>query len=185
MDVGRYSRHHEGWDFERSNAVYGELAALLGGEAAAIGSTTAIELLGGAEFTHTGPITSTTETHHAPRKAEQLMVVFDSAGRTQYPTTEATGMDFLAVVGPHVSERYLEHLRDAGVSCVFAGQDGRDIAAALQTLSEDFGVTRLTLMGGSTINGVFLRDGLLDELSILLYPGGRTSERAGNHRCSR
>nr|WP_256369874.1 dihydrofolate reductase family protein [Microvirga sp. KLBC 81] len=42
---------------------------------------------------------------------------------------------------------------------------------AIETLAESFGVKTLLLEGGGTINGAFLKAGLIDEISVLMYPG--------------
>lgn len=42
---------------------------------------------------------------------------------------------------------------------------------ALETLNEEFGYNELLLDGGGALNGQFLKAGLLDELSLLIYPG--------------
>lgn len=173
LEPDRYSRFRGEGGYESVNHLYGELAATFGGEASAAGSTTAQVMIGGEEFQHTGPASEDFSPYKAPRKTDQLMVIFDSRGRiTHSPQASAVaGMDFLIVLGSSVSQIYLHHLRDAGVSYLFAGKDGHDMSAALESLSRDFGIQKLILMGGSTLNGTFLREGLLDELSILVYPG--------------
>lgn len=41
----------------------------------------------------------------------------------------------------------------------------------MQTLAETFGVESLSLQGGGIIDGAFLQAGLIDELSLVIYPG--------------
>ena len=41
----------------------------------------------------------------------------------------------------------------------------------MQTLGNVFGVKAVSLQGGGIINGAFLQSGLLDELSLVVYPG--------------
>ncbi len=43
--------------------------------------------------------------------------------------------------------------------------------AALETLAKAFGIKTLLLEGGGKINGTFLKAGLIDEVSVLIYPG--------------
>lgn len=45
------------------------------------------------------------------------------------------------------------------------------MAKAMDVLGSDFGFTHLRLEGGGTINGTFLKAGLQDDLSLLIYPG--------------
>lgn len=41
----------------------------------------------------------------------------------------------------------------------------------MEVLYERFGVRRISLQGGGIINGAMLAAGLLDELSLVVYPG--------------
>ena len=66
---------------------------------------------------------------------------------------------------------YLDYLQKKDISYLFAGAKGDDLRAAMQTLAEVFGVESLSLQGGGIINGAFLHAGLIDELSLVVYPG--------------
>lgn len=54
---------------------------------------------------------------------------------------------------------------------IFAGEDGLDLPHALDILGSEFGIKAVSLQGGGIINGAFLKAGLIDEISILIYPG--------------
>ncbi|WP_236961760.1 dihydrofolate reductase family protein [Methylobacterium sp. XJLW] len=56
------------------------------------------------------------------------------------------------------------------MSYVFAGPDGWNLAKAMDALGEVFGVGTLLLEGGASINGAFLKAGLIDEISVLIQP---------------
>ncbi|MBV8174904.1 MAG: dihydrofolate reductase family protein [Verrucomicrobia bacterium] len=43
--------------------------------------------------------------------------------------------------------------------------------AQYETLGKTFGLKTLLLEGGGRINGAFLKEGLIDEISLLVYPG--------------
>jgi riboflavin biosynthesis pyrimidine reductase len=62
-------------------------------------------------------------------------------------------------------------LRENQISCVVAGASEVDLPRAVEALGERFGVRRLLLKGGGHISGVFLRAGLVGEVSLLLVPG--------------
>lgn len=66
---------------------------------------------------------------------------------------------------------YLLHLQKAGISYIFAGKDGFDLPHALEILGNEFGIKAISLQGGGIINGAFLKAGLIDEISIAIYPG--------------
>ena len=81
------------------------------------------------------------------------------------------GDHIIAVLGESVPTAYLDELQRDGVSYLFAGPDGSDLARALQQLGNDFGLRLLLLEGGGRTNGAFLNAGLIDEISIIVYPG--------------
>lgn len=62
-------------------------------------------------------------------------------------------------------------MREIGISYLFAGKNGKDFNLALSTLYAEFGIKRALLEGGGGLNGNFLQAQLIDELSIVLYPG--------------
>ena len=77
-----------------------------------------------------------------------------------------------------VSGEYLNYLRKADVSYVFAGKERLDCALLLSKLKSLFQIDRLMLAGGGQMNWSFAQEGLIDELSIVLAPtadGGRSS----------
>lgn len=105
------------------------------------------------------------------RDGKETAIVFDSKGKTRYPKGTLGDSNIIAVLGKKVSEEYLSHLREKGISYIFAGEDGHDLIKAVETLNTEFGFQQLLLEGGGVINGMFLKAGLIDELSLLIYPG--------------
>lgn len=69
-----------------------------------------------------------------------------------------------------VSGEYLNYLRKADVSYVFAGKERLDCALLLRKLKSLFQIDRLMLAGGGQMNWSLAREGLIDELSIVLAP---------------
>lgn len=85
-----------------------------------------------------------------------------------------TGEQLAVVLSPKVGEAHLAHLREVGISYVFAGEgdtDAERLGGALKAIEAQLGVKSLLLEGGGIINGAFLKAGLIDEISVLVYPG--------------
>jgi len=101
----------------------------------------------------------------------QWAVVIDSQGKLRYASGAVEGAPIISVLSHAVTDDYLETLRAQRVSYVFAGEDGHDIVSALAELRSTFGIERLLLEGGAATNGTFLEAGLIDEFSVLMYPG--------------
>lgn len=111
------------------------------------------------------------KTYIGHRDSKRSLVVFDSKGIIRYTDDKVYGDNIITVLGENVSEEYLEHLRQTGISYLFAGTDGYDYEKALHTLYEEFAMRLVLLDGGGMLNGQFLKKQLIDELSLVIYPG--------------
>jgi riboflavin biosynthesis pyrimidine reductase len=109
--------------------------------------------------------------HFADRRGRDVAVAMDPHGRLHYGRDDAGGDHIVAVLGEQVTDEYLAELREDGVSYLFAGPDGHDLHRAMDILGDTFGISTLLLEGGGTINGAFLKAGLIDGISLLMYPG--------------
>jgi riboflavin biosynthesis pyrimidine reductase len=103
--------------------------------------------------------------------SSEIAIVVDSKGKIKYREDNLNGSNVIAVLSEKVSEEYLSHLRDKSISYIFAGADGYDLSKALETLNTEFGFNEILLEGGGVLNGMFLKQALIDELSLLIYPG--------------
>ena len=65
---------------------------------------------------------------------------------------------------------YLGYLRRERICYLVAGQDRVDLAAALAAMATRLGVRCVLSTAGGGLNGVLLRAGLIDELSLSLTP---------------
>jgi len=114
---------------------------------------------------------SVPEPHTGNRGSRPIAVVFDPKGKLHYPdSTLPTGEHLVAVLSPEVGDEYLSELRDCGVSYVFEGKGDDAFPAALAEIERRFDAHTLLLEGGGIINGTFLKAGLINELSFLIYP---------------
>jgi riboflavin biosynthesis pyrimidine reductase len=62
------------------------------------------------------------------------------------------------------------HLKNLGISYIFGGKEQLDFTVVVQKLKNLFSINQLMLEGGGVINGSFLNEGLIDELSLVLVP---------------
>jgi 2,5-diamino-6-(ribosylamino)-4(3H)-pyrimidinone 5'-phosphate reductase len=85
---------------------------------------------------------------------------------------------FVALVSKTTPQEYLDYLAERHVDHIVAGDDHVDMEAALEELNRRYGVSTVRVDSGGTLNGVLLRQGLVDEVSVLHAPalvGGETS----------
>ena len=107
----------------------------------------------------------------ADRTSTRLFVVADPDADILYESATVRGDSIVCILPKTAPAFYLEYLQRKGISYLFAGTKGNDLRAAMQTLAETFGVESLSLQGGGIIDGAFLQAGLIDELSLVIYPG--------------
>jgi riboflavin biosynthesis pyrimidine reductase len=135
-----------------------------------VGRTTMQEIAKGAARPVAATRSFSRDTYRADRRNRNLAVAIDPHGKVHYGKDNALGDHVVAILGENVPDAYLAELREDGASYLFAGPDGRDMPKAMQTLHETFGVKTLLLEGGAATNGSFLKQGLIDEISVLIHP---------------
>jgi 2,5-diamino-6-(ribosylamino)-4(3H)-pyrimidinone 5'-phosphate reductase len=115
-----------------------------------------------------------------PGDPRQLLVVVDSRGRLRnwhLLRKEPYWRDVLALCSRSTPRTYLDYLRKRHVEYITAGDDRVDLRAALKELGARYGVKLVRVDSGGILNGVLLRAGLVDEVSVLINPslvGGTT-----------
>jgi 2,5-diamino-6-(ribosylamino)-4(3H)-pyrimidinone 5'-phosphate reductase len=105
-------------------------------------------------------------------KGQSYAIAIDSRGKLAWSDNEIEGDPLVVILTEDVPDGYLATLRERAISYLFAGKKANDVDLdlALEKLRTKFGVKKLMLEGGGETNGAFLRDGLVDELSLLLTP---------------
>jgi 2,5-diamino-6-(ribosylamino)-4(3H)-pyrimidinone 5'-phosphate reductase len=102
-----------------------------------------------------------------------LLVVPDSRGRVsawRYLLGLPYWRSAVVLCSSATSARYLSELADLGIETIIAGNDHVDYPRALAQLRERFGVETIRVDSGGTLSGLLLREGLVDEVSVLLFP---------------
>lgn len=108
---------------------------------------------------------------HVARRSASYAVSVDTAGKLRWRDGDLDGDHLICVVSERAFEDYLTMLRNTGISYVVAGAASVDLARAVDLLGEHFGIRTLLLEGGGHINGAFLQENLVDEVSLLIAPG--------------
>jgi riboflavin biosynthesis pyrimidine reductase len=152
-------------------AHYDEVASRFKSDGWIVGRKTMEEVVQGNPRTVKPVGDDLRSTYVADRHGRDVAVAIDPHGKLHYGQDNAGGDHIIAVLSGRVSDNYLAELREDGVSYLFAGPDGSNLRGALETLGESFGLKTLLLEGGGRINGAFLKEGLIDEVSLLVYPG--------------
>ncbi len=110
-------------------------------------------------------------------KHDYYAVSFDRLGKVGWSDSKIHDEDdgynnchIIEVLTEDTPSEMLAYYKSIGVSYIFAGKDDININIALSKLYKLFGIKKLLLEGGSIINGAFQREGLVDELSLVVAP---------------
>jgi len=106
----------------------------------------------------------------AEYKGNNFAIAIDGHAKLGWNEPTMQGDHVITILTESVPDAYLAHLKDIGVSYLFAGNKEVNLESALKKLRKLFGIEKLMLEGGSHINGSFLNEGLIDELHQLLLP---------------
>ena len=115
-----------------------------------------------------------------PGDERPLLVVVDSKGRVRnWHALLGSGYwrAGISLCSRSTSAEHLRYLKERHVEAIVAGETAVDLVEALQILREDWAVRVVRVDSGGTLNGLLLRDGAVDEISVLVYPslvGGST-----------
>lgn len=104
--------------------------------------------------------------HDTPR----LFITVDPDADIQYTSDRLRGDNIVTVLGRNASDDYLAMLEENGISYIVLNNPTA-LHEAMDILYDRFGVRRISLQGGGIINGAMLAEGLIDELSLVIYPG--------------
>ncbi len=106
--------------------------------------------------------------------AETYDVSFDRYGRAgwernyfDYGGKKSRAVEVLTKQAP---KAYLAFLRSMEIPYLICGERDLDLNEALLKLKQYFDLDTIALCGGATINGAFLRAGLVDEISLVIAP---------------
>lgn len=172
LQIERYSKLYNTNNQDLALDVYLDLGNKIMSDAWMIGRAT-VQAMGFTEIFQSatnGP-TENRSVFVGEKSSERFCVIFDSKGKIHFPSNKFEGDNIILILGESVSEDYLAYLRSIGISYLFAGKDGNDLNLAMTILYSEFGLKNIRLEGGGVLNGAFLKAGLIDEVSILLYPG--------------
>ena len=111
----------------------------------------------------------------APSDVQNYIVSVDPLGKLGWSSAyiEKKGRlraHVIEVLTEQVSEDYIAYLRGFGISYLFAGEKQLDCALLLHKLQSLFGIEKVMLAGGGYMNGSFLQEDLIDEVSLVIAP---------------
>lgn len=148
---------------------YYETLELLNTDATVEGKTTAVMHYAekGAFDSGDSPAVDKEEVFRA-HDGNRWEAVVETRGSLLWPENDTP--DRLCIMSQQTSRAYLDYLRQRGISYIVTGQERIDLARAIDIMQREFMVERIGIVGGGHINGSFLNEGLLDEVSMVIGP---------------
>ncbi|MBQ8672635.1 MAG: RibD family protein [Bacteroides sp.] len=111
------------------------------------------------------------EQFHKAMNAKGYLVAIDTTGKLRWPQNLFDGMPLLVITSADCPKEYLDILSRQQISWIATGRKSINLKRAMEILYKAFNVERLSLTGGGHINGAFLKEGLIDEVSMMWCPG--------------
>jgi riboflavin biosynthesis pyrimidine reductase len=112
--------------------------------------------------------------HIADPDAQMHYFAVDRSGTLAWDRSTFSYFDvdahIVELIPASVSDAFKAHLRSVGVSYLIAGDEELDMAEAVRKIGETFETEEIILGGGATLNWSMIRQGLCDEISLVLMP---------------
>lgn len=156
---------------EATMGLYYGLAASWNADAMLSGSNTMLAAFAGQEDLPDADASPGEKELHP--LAVPYLVIVDSRGRIKnwrMIQAQPFWREAVALCSQATPRAYLDDLERGGVQYIIAGEEGVNFALALEELNRRFGIRRVRVDSGGVLNGVLLRAGLVDEVSLLLSP---------------
>ena len=114
------------------------------------------------------------------KPSRPIHAIVDSRGRVKNWETirkQPWWMGHVSLCSEETPAKHLEYLKELGIDCIIAGKRHVNLRKALERLNSKYNTQRVRVDSGGILNGAFLRQGLVDEVSVVVSPalvGGRS-----------
>jgi 2,5-diamino-6-(ribosylamino)-4(3H)-pyrimidinone 5'-phosphate reductase len=157
--------------FDIDIGLHYEIAAMFGADVHLVGSETMLAAGMDPDDAADGALGPPVD---APDDRRPLLAVVDSRGRVRTWAALRQAPHWrdrmVALCSRATPADYLDHLATWHVDHIVAGDQRVDLAGGLAELERVYDAKRVLIDSGGTLNGVLLRAGLVDEVSLLVHP---------------
>lgn len=166
--------------------VYSDISKDYNGDAIIYGTTTAQEMFSSSK---TAPVLNQNPIQKIDyiykNDKNKWIVVIDPQGQISfdqsvYQNTRLKDKNLIVILTENISSQYLETLKSLNISYLFTGKDEIDLRLALEKLYDLFSIKKLLLQGGGITNTYFIKEDLIDELSLVVSPVVSGEEKQPN-----
>ena len=166
--------------------IYSDISKDYNGDAIIYGTTTAQEMFSSSK---TAPVLNQNPIQKIDyiykNDKNKWIVVIDSQGQitfdqSVYQNTRLKDKNLIVILTENISSQYLETLKSLNISYLFTGKEEIDLRLALEKLYDLFSIKKLLLQGGGITNTYFIKEDLIDELSLVVSPVVSGEEKQPN-----
>ena len=104
------------------------------------------------------------------RTSSRLFITIDPEADILFTSDSLRGDNILTILGENATTDYLAALEERGVSYLVT-DDVYNLRKVFTLVKRYFNVEVISLQGGGIIDGAMLAQGLINELSLVIYPG--------------
>lgn len=104
------------------------------------------------------------------RTSSRLFITIDPDADIFFTSDRLRGDNILTIIGKNATTDYLAALEEKGVSYLVV-DDVHNLRKVFTLVKHYFNVNTISLQGGGIIDGAMLAQGLINELSLVIYPG--------------
>ena len=166
--------------------IYSDISKDYNGDAIIYGTTTAQEMFLSsktAAVLNQNPIQIIDYIYKNDKN--KWIVVIDPQGQISfdqsvYQNPRLKDKNLIVILTENISSQYLETLKLLNISYLFTGKDEIDLRLALEKLYDLFSIKKLLLQGGGITNTYFIKEDLIDELSLVVSPVVSGEEKQPN-----
>ena len=166
--------------------IYSDISKDYNGDAIIYGTTTAQEMFSSsktAPVLNQNPIQKIDYIYKDDKN--KWIVVIDPQGQISfdqfvYQNPRLKDKNLIVILTENISNQYLETLKSLNISYLFTGKEEIDLKLALEKLYDLFSIKKLLLQGGGITNTYFIKEDLIDELSLVVSPVVSGEEKQPN-----
>ena len=166
--------------------IYSDISKDYNGDAIIYGTTTAQEMFSSSKTVpvlNQKPIQKIDYIYKNDKN--KWIVVIDPQGQISfdqfvYQNPRLKDKNLIVILTENISNQYLETLKSLNISYLFTGKDEIDLRLALEKLYDLFSIKKLLLQGGGITNTYFIKEDLIDELSLVVSPVVSGEEKQPN-----
>ena len=166
--------------------IYSDISKDYNGDAIIYGTTTAQEMFSSSKtepVLNQNPIQKIDYIYKDDKN--KWIVVIDPQGQISfnqfvYQNPRLKDKNLIVILTENISSQYLKTLKSLNISYLFTGKDEIDLRLALEKLYDLFSIKKLLLQGGGITNTYFIKEDLIDELSLVVSPVVSGEEKQPN-----